>query len=344
MRYYFGGDVNNSFSNFELIRGFIPFDINTILFTYLLLGLSITMIMYLIQTFLNKGFFTKFSVLLLSVVFHSILTAFFIKEPTAENMVKFSIIWLFPLFSSVLIFFFIRGIKNTLKVAAGSLFGLLIYIIFNILIQNSTNEYYSEVFLLLLIFIFGIGFTFLPFSKLWNVLFTFPFALLIVLLATPLMKFSYYQNFSIPLKVVFVLFLSLLLSWGGSIIFKKFFINKEPSDETNQATNSFKRVILEVTGELLNPKTHKKATGFLVIFLLIIYVLVPRLATETAKIIRAYTPDSDLQFHSIEFSTPNGSTKEIDGIVVAEKDNVLYISNEKWELEQIKTDQYYIVK
>lgn len=342
--YYFGGDVNNSFSNFELIRTFIPFDLNTILFTYLLLGLSITLIMYLAQIFFNKGIFTKIAVLFLFIIFHGILTVFFTKDLTGENIFKFSVIWIFPLFSSISILFFVRGIKNTFKVVAGMLLGFLIYVIIVAINQYSTNEPFLEFILLLLIFIFGIGFTFLPFNKFFNILFILPFTLLIVILTTPLVKFSFYQSLSESLKVTSILLISLLISWGSSVFLNKFFKNKESLNEPNLHTNSFNRIILEVTGELLNPKTHKKAAVFLIIFLLGIYVLLPRLATHTAKVIREYTPDSELQFHSIEVLALDGPSKTIEGIVVAEKENILYISNKNWKLEQIKTEKYHIKK
>lgn len=342
--YYFGGDLTNSISNFELIRTFIPFDLNTILFTYLLIGLSTTLIMYLIQIFLLKDIFSKIAVLALWISFHFILTAFFTKDFTTDNIIKFSIIWIFPLLSSILILFLVRGIKSIFKISAGSLFGFLTCLIFIIWFQDDVNGVYMEVLLLFLILIFGILFTFLPFKKLWNVLFVFPFALLIVLLVSSLVTFDYYQNSPAFLKLIIILLSSVLISWWVSTIPKKLFVNREVTEEPNHTSSLFNRIIIEITRELLNPKTHKKASIFLIIFLLAIYVLLPRLSTYTGKVIREYTPESELQFHSIEVITPDGSSKTFEGIAVVEKDDILYISNHKWELEHIKTEQYYILK
>lgn len=340
--YYFGGEVENSFSNFELIRTFIPFDLNTILFTNLLLGLSITLIMYSVQIFLKNEFFAKVGILILIIVFHIILTAFFTDELTTNNILKFSVIWIFPLVSTVLILFFIRGVQNTFKISSGSLFGFLISVLIIALFEESISEF-TEGLILLLIFLFGIVFTFLPFKRIWNVLFLFPFIYLTTILLSVLVDFSFYKSLPILTEASIMGIISLLVSWWLSNVFNRFFINKE-GRETDEIKSSINNIILEITDEFMNPKTHKKAAVFLIIFLLISYVFLPRLSTSTAKIIRENTPDRELQFYSLEVLSFEGSLRKVKGIPVAEKENILYISNESWELEQIKTEQYYIKK
>lgn len=74
------------------------------------------------------------------------------------------------------------------------------------------------------------------------------------------------------------------------------------------------------------------------------YIMTPRVSTATAKIIRSFTPESEFQFDLISVKDLNDKTKIIRGIIVAEHEGVIYISNEGWELEQVKTDSYFVEK
>ncbi|WP_211653427.1 hypothetical protein [Planococcus alpniumensis] len=145
-------------------------------------------------------------------------------------------------------------------------------------------------------------------------------------------------------KLISLVLISVLISIFISWISKKFIsFNKTTEIPVLQkANNSLGKTVLDIINQFLNPNTHKKATVFLLIFILAIFVLIPRVAASTAKIIREFTPNSELQFSKIQILTPSGTIETIDGIVVAEKNNTLYISNKDWELQQVKTDQYYV--
>ncbi len=158
--YYFGGDAQNSFSNFELIRIFVPFDLNTILFTYLIIGLSTTLITYSLHLIISKDTLVIIGLLILSIVFHIILTGFFTNDFTIINILKFSVIWIFPLFISILILLFIRGVNNIYKLSSGALFGFTFYILV-LLFLNNLNQNISESLLILSITIFSVIFTYM---------------------------------------------------------------------------------------------------------------------------------------------------------------------------------------
>lgn len=78
--------------------------------------------------------------------------------------------------------------------------------------------------------------------------------------------------------------------------------------------------------------------------LLAIYVLIPRVSMATAKVIRAFTPEREFQYDLIHVRAVDTELETIKGIIVAEQDDVIYISNDKWELEQVKTDTYHVRK
>jgi len=97
-------------------------------------------------------------------------------------------------------------------------------------------------------------------------------------------------------------------------------------------------------GLIRNPKTRTGALVFFIIVLIGTYVLIPRVSMATAKIIRTFTPETESQHERIYIRDFNDELKSIKGIIVAEQDDVIYISNEKWELEQVKTDKYHVKK
>lgn len=344
--YYFGGDAQNSFSNFELIRIFVPFDLNTILFTYLIIGLSTTLISYSLHLIISKDTLVIIGLLILSVVFHIILTGFFTNDFIIINILKFSVIWIFPLFISILILLFIRGVNNIYKLSSGALFGFTFYVLILLFLDN-LNQNTSESLVILSISIFSVIFTYIPLNKFTNILFVFPYTFLLLLLAIPQLHITFFENFHLSFKLISLALVSVPISIFISWIFKKFISFNKATEipalqKANNANNSLGETVLDIINQFLNPNTHKKATVFLLIFILAIFVLIPRVAASTAKVIREFTPNSELQFSKIQILTPSGTIETINGIVVAEKNNTLYISNKDWELQQVKTDQYYV--
>jgi dolichol kinase len=99
-----------------------------------------------------------------------------------------------------------------------------------------------------------------------------------------------------------------------------------------------------ILGLIMDPKTRTGALVFFIIVLLGTYVLIPRVSMATAKIIRSFTPESEFQYELIYIRDLHDELEPIKGIIVAEQDDVIYISNQKWELEQVKTDKYYVKK
>src|SRR5699024_11885192 len=89
--------MNNVFSNFEIIRRFVPFHMNTMAFTYLMISLSASLIIYLVSLFRERKF-AFFAIATLGLIFfHVIMSIFFTRELTLKNIIYFSGIWIMPI-------------------------------------------------------------------------------------------------------------------------------------------------------------------------------------------------------------------------------------------------------
>lgn len=166
--YYFGGEINNSFSNFEVFRRFVPFDVNTMTFTYLMISLSVTLIIYSLKFLKEKGLTFKFLAVLCLVIFHLMMTVFFSQEITIINVLHFGAIWVIPLFIGVMILFFVQGIKSPFKTYSGSIFGLVSIIIYIMFFYPNLSEEWILIWLNVALFSIGTLFSRLPYNKYWN--------------------------------------------------------------------------------------------------------------------------------------------------------------------------------
>ncbi|MFJ7934389.1 hypothetical protein [Sporosarcina sp. NPDC096371] len=336
--YYFGGEIDNSFSNFEIIRRVVPFHINTITFTYLMIVLSVTLVTYLLSFLFKKGILFKIVALLFFLVFHFILTVYFTREIKFESILQFSAIWSVAGIIGGMILCFIRGIRAPGKTFTGALFGAVIIIIFGMFYPRGIAEEWLLIWVNVVIFGFGTLFSMVPFKKHLNFIFIFPYIFvleIVIITLTSLKLLDFIQG-------IIVLLIPLLISIVLSYSFRKNFKGNITQTVIPEEERSIKKTILEVVLILLNPKTHKAALTFIIIMLLMAYVMTPRVSTATAKIIRSFTPPNEFQLDKITVKDFEGGQKIILGIIVAEQDNVLYISNEKRELEQIKVDSYYV--
>src|SRR5690625_1808544 len=103
--------MNTVFSNFEIIRRFVPFHMNTMAFTYLMISLSASLIIYLVSLFRGRKFAFFAMATLGLVFFHIIMSVFFTRELTLKNIVYFGGIWIMPFIISGLSLFRLRVIR-----------------------------------------------------------------------------------------------------------------------------------------------------------------------------------------------------------------------------------------
>jgi hypothetical protein len=342
--YYFGGELDNSFSNFEIYRRFVPFHLNTMAFTWLMISLSVSLVIYALKVLRGEGVLNKLLALMCLIIFHVIMTVFFSQQINLTTIVHFGAIWIFPVFIGVIILFFIYGIRAPFKSFSGALFGISILSICVIFVPNNLSEEWILIWFNIALFTCGTVFYYLPYKKHLNFIFIFPYIFLLVVAVvigiTPAVE--YFKDQTNLIKSIIIIFIPLLVSYCISLAFEEKFVEKMSLSEASSDKGTIYIVISEVLNGIINPKTHKGTLMFIILMLLGAYVMTPRVSIATAKIIRSFTPASEFQHDVILVKDLEEKTKTIHGIIVAEHDNVVYISNEKWELEQIKTDNYFV--
>ncbi|MEH7674746.1 hypothetical protein, partial [Bacillus pumilus] len=85
----------------------------------------------------------------------------------------------------------------------------------------------------------------------------------------------------------------------------------------------------------------KKKTSIMVplltILTLLFVVIIPLISKEIGKLMRTVTPDTSLKYELIHSSY---SEKPIEGILVIDKNEILYISTREAQLIRIKDEKY----
>ncbi|MBM7585339.1 hypothetical protein JOC86_001881 [Bacillus pakistanensis] len=341
--YYFGGELNNSFSNFELFRRFVPFHINTLAFTWLMITLSTSVIIYTIKVWQEKRAINKIMAAVCFVIFHVIITQFFSKDISAEIVFQFGIIWLFPLFIAIMSYFMVYGSRVIFKSLTGVLFAFVILTIGMILTPNSSHsEELIIILTYLMLFSFGSLFSRIPYKKHLNFIFVFPYITIIeILLIISVNPFrEYFNEQTIIYKTMVIFIIPLIVSYFLALFVEDKF--KEKITNSSSERGAVFEVVYDVVNGIRRPNTQTGMLMFVILLLLGAFVMTPRVSVATAKMIRIFTPASEYQHNSIIVKDIEGNKMIINGRIVAEHDNVIFISNEKWELEQIKTDKYFV--
>lgn len=341
--YYFGGEVENSISNLNLFVNFVPFQFNTLSFTWLLISLSVSLILFLFKVVGDKGLSNILLASLGIFIFHIMLTYYFSDIITPNTVMAFSAIWILPIFIAILTLFTMLGIKSTLKTYAGALTGT------NILILLIACEFFiglreelSIVLFYMFFFITGIAFYFIPYGNKRNFIFISPylsfFLLIIIIVITPLSE--WFKGIGDTFKIIVIILPAVLLSFLLNKKFKKA-IDKEPTNTEGESKNGIvSEFIYHVIGGVTNHKTNKRTIMFLVLMILLTYVMVPRVSYATAKLIRMFNPDIEQVQKEITIKDIDDKIVTIKGTIIVEENEVLFISNDEWELEQIKVESY----
>lgn len=146
--YYFGGEFDSSFSNLEVLTRIIPFHQKTLAFTWFILALSISLIMYALKFAMEKKLLNTFVVLLILTVFHVLMTMFFYQNINLKNNLYFLIVLIFPIILSLMILFPIIGSRTPLKSIAGGFSGVILFIFIVVFFSNNAkrelDNYFSK--------------------------------------------------------------------------------------------------------------------------------------------------------------------------------------------------------
>ncbi|MGP1910634.1 hypothetical protein ACTSEZ_20995 [Metabacillus sp. JX24] len=337
--YYFGGSLDFSSSNFDIYLNFIPFQFQTMTFTWLMLSLSISLLIFMSKIIIEKEFQNILLVLISFIILHILLTVFFTRQVNdVLTILQFGVIWAIPFFILLMVFFVVRVYKVPLKSFAGSLYGL-IGIMFLIIINHWNTA--DEWVMLLVYFAFfagGISFSYISYNKYSNVAFFFPYYFIILILIYSLYPIQEFFNSINIMGVVIVCPIAMIISYFTAK--KKKLVDVNSNNVTDK--HSVFIYLSTVLNEFLNKKTNNKLIMLIMLMLLGAFIIIPRISIYTAKVIRSFTPVEKLQQNIIKMKDIEGRVVKFKGKVVADQNNILFISNENWQLEQVKTEKYIV--
>ena len=337
--YYFGGELEDTISNFEIFRRIAPFHFNTIAITWLMITLSVTLIINSIKAIIEKKFLSVITGILSLGLFHLFLTLFFTKDLNKITLLYLSGIWVLPLFIASLVIFSVYSGRSPMKTLSGLLFGLSIFMF---CIFSSTTEISVDALaaaLIIITFGFSAIFVLLPNNKHLNFIFIYPYVFIpLVIIDRYLLSFRITSSSHIISKLLLLVLIPLLVSVCISM-----WRNRKIKVENIEPYNSsIQRGIFDSIQATINNTGSTLISLFLIIGLLGAYVGIPRISTSAAKVIRTFTPESQIHFETITINDINGNARIFKCRIVGEYDNVIYVSNECWKLEQIKVDKYYV--
>ncbi|WP_421927375.1 hypothetical protein [Lysinibacillus capsici] len=344
--YYFGETSDESSSNFSIIRFFVPFNYNTITYTSIIISASTALIMYILYLVLEKEIVMKVIAILAFAIFHLLLTFFFVSKLDLAAILNFFVIWMLPLTIAASILMTKIVIENPLKIISGfaSCFIFLI-----IVATISTNFDFDipikkyEFLVTLLIIIFPLLFGRIPYKN-STIKFFFLLPVIILIFILSVLFLSKYFNIINDFTL-----LELILSILSAIIitgFLTFYFGKKMEDN-KMVLPEFSDILdlgMKIIPLIFVKKTQKLTLVPIGLFIISIYIIIPRMGNYAAENIRDLIETNENRLEKIVFKDGLNKQTETIGTVIVEKNGVIYISNEKWELELIKTSYYYISK
>lgn len=332
--YYFSGELEQTNTWIEIVTVIVPFPGYTVLIISSLVILSSFYILHIIKLLKSKKMRHFFLFFLLWLLLNTLLTIIFTGAITIENLIYLSLFWTVPVFLAMLVVVLIKMTKDELSI---SLLSPVLYgIIINVFIYYIFKEEFFIITSFFLIFIFTSRVFsnhrfFIRFIKI------IPFTLLIIYI---ILMIGDSLNFPFPPKTKFLISVltAIILTYYYAKLYPKFWPKGEIAN-TNKDYKQEKDEKFKITDfiRLINKKEPALLIPILIIFLLIVVVSTPLISKETGKLMRTVTPDTSLKFEKISSSYLK---KPTEGILVIEKNDILYISTKKGQLIRIKDEKY----
>jgi len=362
--YYFSGDVLFKVSNFNIISNFIPFDLRTLSMTSFYFICIFYIISGSITIFKNEKKNKKkmaFLFLILAVILNIMLTMFFASDITLKSISSFSLIWLF--IGSIIWFLFILNniILTPMIFVKSSILTFCFWVILSIPLREGVLL--SSIMLIVLWMIITTLFILFK-DKTWMIFLRYSpisFVILIILIKilSPLNIRLNVFLFSF-LAIIAILFINLII-YNGVQFFKKrrnkdlageaskydtenMDTREDTLIESNIEYNNEKGILSNTLFFLYRVIVYKKDRGLKMIFgimILIVFVFTPQFSMYCGKVIRTFNISDEVHLE-ILYVNQNSVEESIFANYYIENNSVLYISNENWELEEIKPINYHI--
>lgn len=325
--YYFSGSMESSISLIDLLINNIPFPTYSVIITSIAFTLAIVLFIFIlyslnlgIKQLMRKGereggIIRILVTLIGSFVFHMGLTTFFVGDfsSPSNTFIKFSFIWIGPFLLAILFYFFTRYMKGTFSALSGFLYGI-IGIAFLIYLMDSP----PPELLILLIFIVALIFSY--FER--------------------LTRFFWYRSilFFPAILFLFLLFLQFIPSWKPNLIYTlvitiiiSILLGCFVGRKKNKTSSELKQ--LQIKNKTTQPKFGSLAMLLAIVFLSFLATTIPFLAQKTGIYFRESTPSKIRQ--TIVYDNNNSID---NATLVAERENLYYISSKEWNLIILKTE------
>ena len=351
--YYFGGAMEKTFTNFNIISSFIPFDVRTIsmvTFYFLCIFYTVTSVLFILKTSDKKKpkghkLMLICLIVLVSVILNLFLSIFFLPKVTMQGMLSFYLIWIMIGLILLLCFIAIK-LKDDETVVLYSAVMLGIYCLTINIFSKYFNDTvltkdYNLICIVLLLPSFALLNIYCYRKKIVTLINYLPFISIFILTV-------FYLNLSIHIKIVTIIFLLILV-----FIFKKFLkyinnmklrvkdiIKKEEITNGEREANIIYKFLKMLYLSLI-VKNDQLAKFMLSITLLAIFLITPQISMSVGKAIRTINVSHETNL-KLTFVNYSGVTEPILMNYYIDNESILYISNEKWELEILKPINYHV--
>jgi len=304
--------------------------------------LSIYLLNELLKLIVSKEIIKIFFASISFLFFHISISYFFAPSVTNESIIYFSAIWFVPAIILLMARFAINGVTEPLKTISGAIWGIILNAIVWTIFFRDGDENIRFISLYISFFMVGILANKIPFNKLFNPLFLFPYFLILFGFIFNLLdvKFKIIEINNLS-SIIILMSLSIVSSIVSSKIFFMKFIDTVKT-ESNDSNEDVKQKIIK----LLTTKDKREKVSFMFIPIILIitiaiFVFIPQTSIYISQYIKSLTPNI-AQFQQITVLDLKGNEYTINGWIVAEKDGVLYISNVNSQLEEIKVQNYFV--
>lgn len=324
--YYFSGSMDSSISLIDLLINNIPFPTYSVIITSIAFTLAIILFIFIlyslnlgIKQLMRKGerengIVRVLVTLIGSFIFHMGLTTFFVGDfsSPSNTFIKFSFIWIGPFLLAISIYFFTRYMKGIFSTLSGFLYGIIGMAFLTVFVDNPPE------LSILLIFIVALVLSYFE----------------------HLIRFFWYRSilFFPAIFILFLVFLQFIPSWKPSriIIFSitiviSIVLGCFIGRKKHTTSNDLKQIQLK--NKTNQPKFGSLAILLTIVFLSFLATTIPFLAQKTGIYFRESTPSKTRQ--TIVYDNNN----YIDNAtLVAERENLYYISSKDWNLIILKTE------
>lgn len=356
--FYFSGNDYNNLNTFNIIKYFVPFNFNTLSYTGLLFSVVIGTFLIISKMIFSKKIFSIIFGAFFALIVHVLLAIFFINDPQKEEIINFIKIWAIPYFYVCIVYVSIKVIENPLK----SFFsiGLSFIIAILILILLPAFEWDSGIKGTLLIMTIITLLVFIINKFKINIyliaLYLFPYIYLVTLVIflitnKYLLKFNWEWSIILLIVIPAALFDFFIFNYIKKKNLMHHFENKPLFTEDNFNLKDFflaphyfiNKDKVKVKDKAKDINRNKYILIYLQSLLLLviiffIYATTPKLAISTGYLIRNYS-NEDSKIDMIEYSL-NNELRTLEGKVIVEDGNKLYISDENYNLAIINSQFY----